>query len=100
VTVPPGETGPAYGFFIFPCWADWAAEIRSAAVLSASSMCTDCSLITCCAVDTAPDATCIAAALIWGSEAIRRASAWTADARSSSDFCSSGDGLKSTVSAA
>jgi len=89
-----------YGFFTFWCCEDWAAEIRSAAVLSASSMWTDCSATTCCAVVTAPDATCIAAALIWGSEAIRWPRACNAAAKSSRDFSSSGDGLKSTVSVA
>jgi len=88
-----------YGFFTFWCWEDWAAEMRSAAVLRASWMWTDCSASTCCAVVTAPDATCIAADLICGSLAMRCPSAWSAAASSSSDFWSSGDGLKSTVSA-
>ena len=74
--------------------------MRSAAVLSASSMTTDCSATTCRAVVTAPEATCIAAALISGSDAILTASACTAAARSSSAFCSSGDGLNKTESRA
>src|SRR5688500_12211274 len=46
-----------------------------------------------------PDATCSAAALSSGSEAIRSASACTAAASSSRDFCNSGDGLSLTESA-
>jgi hypothetical protein len=61
-------------------------------------MATDCSATTCCAVFTNPEATCIAAVLISGSDAIFTARACTAAARSSSDFCSSGDGLNETES--
>lgn len=74
--------------------------MRSAAVLSAPSMATDCSATTCCAVVTIPKATCLAAALISGSDATFRASACIAAARSSSDFFSSGDGLNETESMA
>lgn len=74
--------------------------MRSAAVLSAPSMTTDCSRTTCCAVATTPVATCRAAVLIWGSDAILDARACTAALRSSSDFWSSGDGLNETESVA
>jgi len=74
--------------------------MRSAAVLRAPSITTDCSATTCCAVVTTPEATCIAALLIWGSDAILVASACTAAANSSSAFCNSGDGLNKTESRA
>ena len=77
---------------------DCAAEIRSPAVFSACWIATDCSATTCCAVFTNPDATWTAADLISGSDAILSARVWTARARSSSDFCSSGDGLNETES--
>ena len=74
--------------------------MRSAAVLRAPSITTDCSATTWRAVVTNPVATCIAADFIAGSDVILIASACTAAARSSSDFWSSGDGLKETESAA
>src|SRR5687768_2702912 len=88
-----------YGFFARCCCWDWAA-IRSAAVLSASCRTTDCSVTTCWAVFRKPEATCIAAALSSGSDAIRSARACTAAESSSSDFCNSGDGLILTESSA
>src|SRR6266550_3036465 len=100
----PVEPAPApsglsrYGFFEEGCGTACDEEMRSAAVLSAPWIATDCSATTCDAVVTNPEATFIAAALISGSDAIFSASACTAAARSSSDFWSSGDGLKETES--
>src|SRR6478672_13284762 len=63
-------------------------------------MAPDCSATTCWAVVTRPDATFTAADLISGSDAMLCARVWTARARSSSDFWSSGDGLNDTESSA
>jgi hypothetical protein len=84
---------PCYCFFDGCCWTDCAGAIRSAAVFNASWITTDCSVTTRCVVFTSPDATRIASDRIFGSDAIRCASAWTDAASSSSDFCNSGDGL-------
>src|SRR3954465_5850799 len=94
-----GET-PLGCYYLLGCSGgiDCDAAIRSAAVFSACSIAPDFWATTCCAVFTNPDATCTAADLISGSDAILRASVCTARARSSSDFWSSGDGLNDTES--